>query len=41
MWVNIYIGYGQKSSQAPFVPIAPNDVMEEPDENEEFPEPNP
>jgi hypothetical protein len=31
----LYIGYGYKLTQAPFIPFAPNDILEEPEEIEE------
>lgn len=38
---SIYIGYGMKSSQAPFYPLAPEDIAEEGEDVDECHEPNP
>lgn len=40
MWVNIYIGYGLKTNQIPFVPPQPEDLCAEVDDTDEFPEVN-
>ncbi|KAL4493537.1 hypothetical protein ABPG72_007545 [Tetrahymena utriculariae] len=39
-WSNIYIGYGLKTNQIPFVPPQPDDLQAEVDDTDEFPEPN-
>jgi len=38
---SIYIGYGLKSSQPSFYPLAPEDLSLEAEDVEEFHEPNP
>lgn len=38
---NLYIGYGLKEKQSPIYPIMPNDCGEDPEDIEEYPEPNP
>lgn len=38
---NLYVGYGMKADAAPFLPVAPADVMDEPKDLEENGEPNP
>lgn len=41
-YANLYIGYGYKGETQPlFFPQEPKDVVEDPDEQEEKPEPNP
>ena len=40
-WVNIYIGYGNKVNQSPFIPVQPEKVYDEGEDQDEFPEPNP
>ena len=37
----IYIGYGHKLTQPTYLPIAPNDLQDEPDDIDEHHEPNP
>ncbi|EGR33145.1 radial spoke head protein, putative [Ichthyophthirius multifiliis] len=39
-WTNIYIGYGLKTNQQPFVPIQPEDMCAEVEDTDEQPEPN-
>lgn len=34
--MNLYLGYGFKLTQPAFMPFAPNDLLEEPEEIEEF-----
>jgi radial spoke head protein 4A len=40
-WLSIYIGNGVKASSISFQPIAPQEIKEDPDDIDEFPEPNP
>ncbi|EGR33830.1 radial spoke head protein, putative [Ichthyophthirius multifiliis] len=40
-YCNIYIGYGLKQNQSPFLPVGPDDMQQEQDDTEEYPEPNP
>ena len=40
-WVNFYLGYGIKSTDPTFVPISPPDVVGDPDDPVEQPEPTP
>jgi len=40
-WANIYVGYGLKLIQSPFIPLQPNDIEIDQDDNDEYPEPNP
>ncbi|EGR34905.1 radial spoke head protein, putative [Ichthyophthirius multifiliis] len=39
-WCNIYIGYGLKTNQNPFVPTQPDDLCAEVEDTDEFSEPN-
>ncbi|CAD8061697.1 unnamed protein product [Paramecium sonneborni] len=40
-WAFFYVGYGFKDTQAAYVPIQNNDLQLEPEDKQEFPEPNP
>ena len=40
-WVNFYLGFGVKKTDPSFVPIAPPDVLGDPDDPVEQPEPTP
>lgn len=40
-WVNFYLGYGIKKTDPVFVPIAPPDVLVDPEDPSEQPEPTP
>ncbi|EAS02067.3 radial spokehead protein (macronuclear) [Tetrahymena thermophila SB210] len=40
-YCNIYVGYGLKQNQHPFLPVEPSDMLEEQEDTDEHPEPNP
>lgn len=37
----MYVGYGYKNQQHSFFPLDPKQIQDEPDDIQEFPEPNP
>jgi len=40
-WLSIYIGNGVKATGICFMPIAPQEIKDDPEDQEEHPEPNP